>query len=70
MTSTEWALEGGGYKEKKTSKGGILPFYCCALSLQPFESPVCNRSGVIFDILSVNKNKNNEINQIIKLTNI
>jgi len=26
-----------------------LPFNCCALSLMPFESPVCTKNGIIFE---------------------
>jgi peptidyl-prolyl cis-trans isomerase-like protein 2 len=30
-----------------------LPFFCCSLSLQPFNSPVCSPEGIIFDIVSI-----------------
>ncbi|OZJ05976.1 hypothetical protein BZG36_01215 [Bifiguratus adelaidae] len=30
-----------------------LPFYCCALSLQPFEHPVCTDEGIVFDLLNI-----------------
>jgi hypothetical protein len=32
-----------------------LPFYCCSLSLQPFEDPVCTPEGTIYDIMCVFK---------------
>ena len=28
-----------------------LPFYCCALSLQPFENPLCAVDGTVFDLM-------------------
>ena len=35
------------------SKKGFrrLPFHCCALSLQPFEVPLCTADGHIFDLM-------------------
>merc|ERR1712130_331164 len=30
-----------------------LPFYCCALSLQPFEHPYCTKDGYVFDLTSI-----------------
>lgn len=30
-----------------------MPFYCCALSLAPFEDPVCTPEGHVFDILYI-----------------
>jgi peptidyl-prolyl cis-trans isomerase-like protein 2 len=47
----EWVEDYGG--KKKTIEGSAfkpLPYYCCALSLQPFEDPVCTPDGVVFDI--------------------
>ncbi len=26
-----------------------LPFSCCALTLTPFENPVCNKEGIVFE---------------------
>ena len=52
ITRTEWNNEWGGYKEKKTHKTH-LPFYCCALSLQPFEHPYCTKDGYVFDLTFV-----------------
>lgn len=28
-----------------------LPFYCCSLSLQPFDHPYCTEDGFVFDLL-------------------
>jgi peptidyl-prolyl cis-trans isomerase-like protein 2 len=30
-----------------------LPFYCCSISLSPFEDPVCNAKGIVFDIVNL-----------------
>ncbi|EKX43923.1 hypothetical protein GUITHDRAFT_110034 [Guillardia theta CCMP2712] len=54
---SEWQTEGGGYK----SKGGLaakaphrcLPFFCCSLSLQPFEDPMMTPQGVVYDMLNI-----------------
>ena len=44
----------GGYKKKKTiGLTGALLFDCCALSLLPFDSPVCARDGILFDALQL-----------------
>lgn len=45
-------------EEKQARDGKIipfekLPFYCCALSLAPFEDPVCTPEGHVFDILYI-----------------
>eukprot|EP01084_Bolivina_argentea_P231495 390381_1 len=64
ITRTEWNNEWGGYKEKKTHRRQ-LPFYCCALSLQPFEHPYCTKDGYVFDLTTilpyVKKNKSHPI---------
>eukprot|EP00484_Ammonia_sp_Unknown_P010398 CAMPEP_0197076744 /NCGR_PEP_ID=MMETSP1384-20130603/212269_1 /TAXON_ID=29189 /ORGANISM="Ammonia sp." /LENGTH=593 /DNA_ID=CAMNT_0042515603 /DNA_START=15 /DNA_END=1796 /DNA_ORIENTATION=- len=52
ITRTEWNTEWGGYKEKKTVKRQ-LPFYCCALSLQPFDHPYCSKDGYVFDLTAI-----------------
>lgn len=49
ITRTEWNNEWGGYKEKKTHKRQ-LPYYCCALTLQPFSHPYGTRDGYVFDL--------------------
>ena len=54
ITATEHAGLYGGYKKKKTiGLTGALPFDCCALSLLPFDSPVCARDGILFDALQL-----------------
>jgi peptidyl-prolyl cis-trans isomerase-like 2 len=41
ITATEWRHEYGGKKVAGSHKGQPLPFDHCALSLTPFETPVC-----------------------------
>lgn len=54
VTAKEWATDFGGAKGAPESAGyKRLPYYCCSLSLQPFEHPVCTPEGVVFDILSI-----------------
>lgn len=53
ITQSEYKLDWGGFKEKKQIPFTILPFYCCALSLQPFDNPVCTIEGHIFDIINI-----------------
>ena len=57
LTTTEWKSEFGGYKGVKQSgeesKFRRLPFYCCSLSFQPVENPLCTKEGVIFDIMNI-----------------
>ncbi len=44
LTTTEWREEWGGYKAKPTGTSfKRLPFYCCAISFQPFEDAVGGR---------------------------
>ena len=43
ITATEHAGLYRGYKKKTIGLTGALPFDCCALSLLPFDSPVCAR---------------------------
>ncbi|KXN73055.1 cyclophilin-like protein [Conidiobolus coronatus NRRL 28638] len=52
ITHNEWAQDFGGHK-KQTIKFSKLPFNCCALSLQPFENPVCTPDGKVFDIENI-----------------
>ncbi|KAJ3178364.1 Peptidyl-prolyl cis-trans isomerase cyp8 [Geranomyces variabilis] len=42
-----------GAKRYTGSEFKRLPFYCCSLSLQPFEHPVCTRDGMIFDLMNI-----------------
>ena len=44
LTTTEWASEWGGYKDRSQKPFRQLPFYCCAISFTPFEDPVSNPS--------------------------
>lgn len=42
-----------GWKKQETLSFARLPFDCCALSLKPFEVPVCNDQGVTYDLLNI-----------------
>lgn len=54
ITSSEWAVEGGGAKAKaRGSEFKKLPFTHCALSLQPFTHPVATDQGHIFELLNI-----------------
>ncbi|KAI8637453.1 peptidyl-prolyl cis-trans isomerase-like 2 [Parasitella parasitica] len=60
ITHSEWSGEVGQHSASggisgKTASSGFkrLPFYCCSLSLQPFEHPVCTADGVIFDLVHI-----------------
>ena len=53
ITATEWKTEYGGHKQRTEASEKTLPFDCCALSLQPYETPMCTRDGVVFDILNI-----------------
>ncbi|KAL1919505.1 uncharacterized protein VTP21DRAFT_2198 [Calcarisporiella thermophila] len=58
ITHSEWdgtadpegASMGGISKKRKLQDFKRLPFNFCALSLQPFEDPVCTPEGIIFDL--------------------
>lgn len=66
ITATEWAVEYGGKKRARQTGQRTLPFDSCALSLQPFETPVCTSDGIIFEILHImqflKKHKKNPVN--------
>ena len=65
MTHKEWSTEFGGrtaataaHTQTNTSltatgheKTEKLPFDSCALSLQPWQTPVCDKDGNIFELL-------------------
>ena len=57
ISAKEWKNEFGG--KKNAVPGGVnaefrrLPFSCCALSFQEFEHPVCNSTGVVYDLLNI-----------------
>lgn len=53
ITATEWKYEFGGHKEKKSTKYAALEFDRCALSFQPFLTPVSTKEGFVFDILNI-----------------
>ncbi|KAI9293942.1 cyclophilin-like protein [Neoconidiobolus thromboides FSU 785] len=59
ITHSEWANEYGGssfggLKKKKQEIGfKRLPFYCCAISLQPFETPYATPEGHVFDLENI-----------------
>ncbi len=59
MTVTEHAQGEGGYRAAVSREYARLPLQCCALSLQPFTTPVCVASASlgghvhIFDLLSI-----------------
>jgi peptidyl-prolyl cis-trans isomerase-like protein 2 len=58
VTQAERVANGFGGKtvESLTSQRSAfkrLPFDCCSLSLTPFSDPVCNRAGIVFDIVNL-----------------
>ncbi|KAI8749034.1 RING-type E3 ubiquitin-protein ligase ppil2 [Biomphalaria glabrata] len=57
LTTKEWKHEWGGYKGIQNTGESVkfrrLPYYCCSISLQPFENPLCTNEGVIFDLMSI-----------------
>ncbi|KAI9321526.1 peptidyl-prolyl cis-trans isomerase-like 2 [Dichotomocladium elegans] len=60
ITHSEWSGEVGQHSASsgitgrtKGDKLRRLPFYCCSLSLQPFEHPVCTSDGIIFDLVHI-----------------
>ncbi len=56
MTQSEWAFDFGGAKPENLAarhEFKQLPFYCCSLSLQPVEVPVCTREGEVFDFMQI-----------------
>jgi peptidyl-prolyl cis-trans isomerase-like protein 2 len=60
ITHSEWSGEVGQHSASAGSAGKRssdsfqrLPFYCCSLSLQPFEHPVCTPEGIVFDLVNI-----------------
>mmetsp|Transcript_33973 Transcript_33973/g.87227 ORF Transcript_33973/g.87227 Transcript_33973/m.87227 type:complete len:578 (-) Transcript_33973:195-1928(-) len=53
ITHSEWATQYGGYKDRSREKKRFLPFNYCALTLQPFEDPVCTDDGTTFDLTHI-----------------
>jgi peptidyl-prolyl cis-trans isomerase-like protein 2 len=50
ITYSEMKNEWCGKKDPVHTPIAKLPFDCCALSLMPFENPVCTDDGTIFDV--------------------
>eukprot|EP00123_Amoebidium_parasiticum_P017106 comp23713_c0_seq1/m.40796 comp23713_c0_seq1/g.40796 ORF comp23713_c0_seq1/g.40796 comp23713_c0_seq1/m.40796 type:complete len:523 (-) comp23713_c0_seq1:381-1949(-) len=54
ITHTEWSSVYGGRNAGKTGPTfKRLPYNCCCLSFQPFQNPVCDKDGNVFDLLSI-----------------
>lgn len=55
LTCTEWTTIYGGRKANVKERATFrkLEFYCCSLSLQPFEHPLCTPDGTIYDLMSI-----------------
>ncbi|KAI8824424.1 cyclophilin-like domain-containing protein [Fimicolochytrium jonesii] len=53
VTHSEHAAGPGGAKRYTGNEFKRLPFSCCALSLQPFEHPVCTNEGMVFDLMNI-----------------
>ncbi|KAI9017599.1 cyclophilin-like domain-containing protein [Gaertneriomyces semiglobifer] len=53
ITHSEHAAGPGGFKRKTGSEFKRLPFFCCSLTLQPLEHPVCTKEGLIFDLTNI-----------------
>ncbi|KAI8920952.1 cyclophilin-like domain-containing protein [Powellomyces hirtus] len=53
VTHSEHAAGPGGAKRHTGSEFKRLPFFCCSLSLQPFEHPVCTKDGTIFELMNI-----------------
>uniref|UniRef100_H2ZH27 RING-type E3 ubiquitin-protein ligase PPIL2 n=1 Tax=Ciona savignyi TaxID=51511 RepID=H2ZH27_CIOSA len=54
VTGREWAEFYGGHKKTvRNSDFRRLPFFCCSISLQPVENPMCTKEGHVFDLLNI-----------------
>ena len=54
ITGKEWAAYYGGHKKTvHNSEFRRLPFFCCSISLQPVENPMCTKEGYVFDLLNI-----------------
>jgi peptidyl-prolyl cis-trans isomerase-like protein 2 len=52
ITATEWKQEYGGKKTLSNHSYQALPFDHCALTLSPFETPVCNSQVIILTLIN------------------
>ena len=53
ITYTELKEEWDGKKDRKRLPFSKLPFYCCSLSLSPFQNPMCSNEGHVFEMLHI-----------------
>lgn len=53
LTASEWKYEGGGFKPDKSTVYAPLEFDRCAISFQPFQTPVSTIEGSVFDIVNI-----------------
>jgi len=57
LTATEWRTVYGGKKAVNPNSSDAafrrLPYDHCSLSLQPFENPLCDKEGHVFDLLAI-----------------
>ncbi|KAF8249579.1 hypothetical protein K440DRAFT_201985 [Wilcoxina mikolae CBS 423.85] len=58
ITHSEWASTDSfgashGFQSKTSLPFKRLPFKFCALSLQPYENPVCTDTGVVFELTNI-----------------
>ncbi|ORZ07114.1 hypothetical protein BCR42DRAFT_360652 [Absidia repens] len=60
ITHSEWSGQVGQHSASSGASGKKasgefrrLPFYCCSLSLQPFDHPVCTPEGIVFDLVHI-----------------
>eukprot|EP00919_Chromeraceae_sp_WS-2016_P060090 GHVR01142753.1.p1 GENE.GHVR01142753.1~~GHVR01142753.1.p1 ORF type:complete len:267 (-),score=94.94 GHVR01142753.1:135-935(-) len=52
VVASEFARDWGGFK-KKTTPFKALPFYCCGLTLLPFDDPVCTSDGIVYNKMNL-----------------
>jgi len=53
LTNKEWKELGGHKRTANNPNEQRLPFDHCALTFTPWTTPVCDRDGNIFDLMSV-----------------
>ena len=53
VTASEWSLMGGAKKRNAGGEFKRLPISHCALSLQPFETPVCTPEGTVYEAMNI-----------------